>query len=58
VKIPDTELGAFDMDGEVDFTATAQILDVTVSAMLGPSYLQVNKMSKTPTDPMANLGWF
>lgn len=35
VQVANAEFGAFDVHGEVDFAATAQILDVAVSTVLG-----------------------
>ena len=35
VQIPSREFGAFDVDGEVDFGAAGEVLDVTVAAVLG-----------------------
>lgn len=37
MQIADTELSALDVDGEVDLAASAQILNVTISSMLGAS---------------------
>jgi len=37
VQVADGELGALDVDGEVDFAASAQILDVAVASMLWPA---------------------
>ena len=35
MEIADAEFGALDVDGEVDFAASAEILDVAVSTMFG-----------------------
>ena len=37
VEVADGELGAGDVDGEEDFAAAAQVLDVAVAAVLGPA---------------------
>jgi hypothetical protein len=42
VEISDTKLGAFDVDGQVDFAATGEVLDIAVSAVLGTSYSIIN----------------
>jgi hypothetical protein len=42
MKISDAELGALDVDGEVDFAATAEVLDIAVSPVLGTSYQNVS----------------
>jgi hypothetical protein len=46
MKISDAELGALDVDGEVDFAATAEVFDITIPTMLGTSYQNVNCMMR------------
>jgi len=38
MKITDTEFGARNVDREIDFATSTQILDVTVAAVLGPAF--------------------
>jgi hypothetical protein len=42
MQISDAELGALDMDRQVNFTATGKVFDITVSAVLGTSCSSVN----------------
>jgi hypothetical protein len=37
MKIADAEFGSLNVDGEVDFAASGQILDVTIPTVLGTS---------------------
>jgi hypothetical protein len=43
MKIADAEFGALDVNGEVNFAASGEILDVTVSTVLGTSCSTMNK---------------
>lgn len=38
MKIPDAEFGPRNVDWEIDFATSTQVLDVTVSAVLGPAF--------------------
>jgi hypothetical protein len=42
VKIADAEFGALDVDGEVDFAAAGEVLDIAVSAVLRTPCLNIN----------------
>ncbi len=42
MKIADAEFGALNVDWEVDFAASGEILDVTIPTVLGTSYSIIN----------------
>lgn len=38
MEVAHAELGAFDVDGEIDFATSAEVLDVAISAVFGTAW--------------------